>query len=71
MQRLLDKLMFIYNYVEMARVTGQPTQQTMLEDSNASNFSGVPIGWLLVRGQMLKVMSQLLRKVLIRCSHQS
>eukprot|EP00960_Hanusia_phi_P064536 765821-Hanusia_phi.AAC.6 len=43
-QRLLDKLMFIYNYVEMARVTG------------------VPIGWLLVRGQMLKVMSQLLRK---------
>ncbi len=23
-QRLLDKLMFVYNYVEMARVTGVP-----------------------------------------------
>ena len=43
-QRLLDKLMFLFNYMEMARVTG------------------VPVGWLLVRGQMLKVMSQLLRK---------
>jgi len=43
-QRLLDKLMFLFNYMEMARVTG------------------VPLGWLLVRGQMLKVMSQLLRK---------
>lgn len=63
--------MFIYNYVEMARVTGQPTRQKMLKGFNASNFSGVPIGWLLVRGQMLKVMSQLLRKVLIRFSHQS
>jgi DNA polymerase delta subunit 1 len=42
--RLMDKLMFMYNYIEMARVTG------------------VPVGWLLVRGQMLKVMSQLLRK---------
>lgn len=40
----MDKLMFIFNYIEMARVTG------------------VPVGWLLVRGQMLKVMSQLLRK---------
>lgn len=42
--RLMEKLMFMYNYMEMARVTG------------------VPVGWLLVRGQMLKVMSQLLRK---------
>ncbi|KAL5714576.1 DNA-directed DNA polymerase [Ranunculus cassubicifolius] len=43
-QRLLDKLMFIYNYVEMARVTG------------------VPISFLLSRGQSIKVLSQLLRK---------
>ena len=38
-QRLMDKLMFLFNYMEMARVTG------------------VPVGWLLVRGQMLKVWS--------------
>ncbi|CAM8917107.1 unnamed protein product [Rhodiola kirilowii] len=43
-QRLLDKLMMIYNYVEMARVTG------------------VPISFLLSRGQSIKVLSQLLRK---------
>lgn len=43
-QRLLDKLMFIYNYVEMARVTG------------------VPLSFLLSRGQSIKVLSQLLRK---------
>ncbi|KAG9457177.1 hypothetical protein H6P81_001685 [Aristolochia fimbriata] len=43
-QRLLDKLMFIYNYVEMARVTG------------------VPLSFLLARGQSIKVLSQLLRK---------
>ncbi|KAL6542498.1 DNA polymerase delta catalytic subunit [Orobanche minor] len=43
-QRLLDKLMFVYNYVEMARVTG------------------VPISFLLSRGQAIKVLSQLLRK---------
>lgn len=43
-QRLLDKLMCIYNYVEMARVTG------------------VPISFLLARGQSIKVLSQLLRK---------
>ena len=43
-QRLLDKLMFIYNYMEMARVTG------------------VPISFLLSRGQQIKVVSQLLRK---------
>jgi len=36
-QRLLDKLMYIYNYVEMARVTG------------------VPISFLLARGQSIKV----------------
>lgn len=37
-QRLLDKLMFVYNYVEMARVTG------------------VPISFLLARGQSIKVL---------------
>lgn len=36
-QRLMEKLMFIYNYVEMARVTG------------------VPISFLLSRGQSIKV----------------
>ncbi|KAH7566099.1 hypothetical protein JRO89_XS08G0085700 [Xanthoceras sorbifolium] len=43
-QRLLDQLMYIFNYVEMARVTG------------------VPISFLLSRGQSIKVLSQLLRK---------
>ena len=43
--RLLDKLMSIINYVEMARVTG------------------IPLGVLLTRGQQIKVISQLLRKV--------
>ncbi|KAK4337738.1 hypothetical protein RND71_042225 [Anisodus tanguticus] len=38
LQQLLDKLMFIYNYVEMARVTG------------------VPISFLLARGQLIKVL---------------
>ncbi|KAF2360847.1 DNA-directed DNA polymerase family B exonuclease domain [Trinorchestia longiramus] len=42
--RLLDKLMCIINYMEMARVTG------------------VPLSYLLTRGQQIKVMSQLLRK---------
>uniref|UniRef100_H2Z262 DNA polymerase n=1 Tax=Ciona savignyi TaxID=51511 RepID=H2Z262_CIOSA len=42
--RLLDKLMFIINYMEMARVTG------------------VPLSYLLTRGQSIKVISQLLRK---------
>lgn len=42
--RLLDKLMCIINYMEMARVTG------------------VPMGYLLTRGQQIKVVSQLLRK---------
>lgn len=42
--RLLDKLMLIINYSEMARVTG------------------VPLTYLLTRGQSIKVMSQLLRK---------
>lgn len=42
--RLLDKLMLIINYIEMARVTG------------------VPMTYLLTRGQSIKVMSQLLRK---------
>ncbi|MES1913269.1 MAG: hypothetical protein MHM6MM_005471 [Cercozoa sp. M6MM] len=42
--QLLHKLMYIVNYVEMARVTG------------------VPISYLLERGQQIKVTSQLLRK---------
>nr|BCB92270.1 DNA polymerase delta catalytic subunit [Eulimnadia braueriana] len=42
--RLLDKLMCITNYMEMARVTG------------------VPLSYLLTRGQQIKVVSQLLRK---------
>jgi len=41
---LMDKLLCMYNYVEMARVTG------------------TPINFLLNRGQMIKVTSQLLRK---------
>ena len=43
--RLLDKLMCLINYMEMARVTG------------------VPLSYLLSRGQQIKVVSQLLRKV--------
>jgi DNA polymerase delta subunit 1 len=43
--RLIEKLMCIINYMEMARVTG------------------VPMGYLLTRGQQIKVVSQLLRKV--------
>lgn len=43
--RLLDKLMSLINYIEMARVTG------------------VPLNYLLTRGQQIKVVSQLLRKV--------
>jgi DNA polymerase delta subunit 1 len=42
--RLMEKLLCMYNYVEMARVTG------------------TPINFLLNRGQMIKVVSQLLRK---------
>ncbi|KAF6018928.1 POLD1 [Bugula neritina] len=42
--RLLDKLMCVINYMEMARVTG------------------VPLNYLLSRGQQIKVISQLLRK---------
>ena len=36
-KRLLDRLMMLFNYTEMARVTG------------------VPIAWLLERGQSIKV----------------
>lgn len=43
--RLLEKLMCVINYMEMARVTG------------------VPLGYLLARGQQVKVVSQLLRQV--------
>lgn len=42
--RLMQKLMFLVNYVEMARVTG------------------VPLMYLLTRGQSIKVISQILRK---------
>ncbi|KAL6070419.1 DNA polymerase delta catalytic subunit, variant 2 [Balamuthia mandrillaris] len=42
-QRLMDKLMCIFDYIEMARVTG------------------VPISYLLTRGQQIKVLSQLYR----------
>ncbi|KAG2387610.1 hypothetical protein C9374_001204 [Naegleria lovaniensis] len=42
--RLLDKLMIIINYIEMARVTG------------------IPVSFILKRGQQIKVISQLLRK---------
>uniref|UniRef100_A0AC35GTS4 Uncharacterized protein n=1 Tax=Panagrolaimus sp. PS1159 TaxID=55785 RepID=A0AC35GTS4_9BILA len=42
--RLLDKLMSVINYMEMARVTG------------------VPLNFLVFRGQQVKVISQLLRK---------
>ena len=45
--RLLEKLMCIINYMEMARVTG------------------VPLSYLLSRGQQIKVVSQLLRKVIL------
>lgn len=43
--RLLQKLMCVINYMEMARVTG------------------VPLTYLLSRGQQIKVVSQLLRQV--------
>lgn len=42
--KLLDKLMLLINYMEMARVTG------------------VPLSYLLSRGQQIKVVSQLLRR---------
>ena len=47
--RLLEKLMCLINYMEMARVTG------------------VPLTYLLSRGQQIKVVSQLLRKVWKPC----
>jgi len=43
--RLMEKLMCVINYMEMARVTG------------------VPLNYLLTRGQQIKVVSQLLRQV--------
>ncbi|MCP9257910.1 DNA polymerase [Dirofilaria immitis] len=42
--KLLQKLMSVINYIEMARVTG------------------VPLDYLLSRGQQIKVLSQILRK---------
>lgn len=42
--RLMDKLMALTNYMEMARVTG------------------IPLGWLVSRGHMIKVVSLLHRK---------
>merc|ERR1712223_689560 len=44
--RLLNKLMCIINYMEMARVTG------------------VPLSYLQIRGQQIKVVSQLLRRAM-------
>ncbi|XP_043915313.1 DNA polymerase delta catalytic subunit [Protopterus annectens] len=44
--RLLEKLMCVINYMEMARVTG------------------VPLTYLLSRGQQIKVVSQLLRQAM-------
>ena len=44
--KLLKKLMCLYNYVEMARVTG------------------VPIQYLVTRGQQIKALSQISRKAL-------
>ena len=44
--RLMEKLMCVINYMEMARVTG------------------VPLNYLLTRGQQIKVVSQLLRQVI-------
>jgi DNA polymerase delta subunit 1 len=41
--QLMDKLMVLYNYVEMSRVTG------------------VPMNYLLTRGQQIKVISQIYR----------
>lgn len=42
--KLIDKLMCVINYMEMARVTG------------------VPLGYLLTRGQQIKCISQILRE---------
>lgn len=42
--RLMEKLILVINYIEMARVTG------------------VPLGFLLTRGQQIKVVSQIHRK---------
>ena len=50
--RLLDKLMCLINYIEMARVTG------------------VPLSYLLSRGQQIKVVSQLLRMVIHTYTYQ-
>ncbi|KAI9308732.1 DNA polymerase family B-domain-containing protein [Cunninghamella echinulata] len=44
--RLMEKLMLLFNYTEMARVTG------------------VPFNYILVRGQQIKVISQLFRRAL-------
>ncbi|KAI8146145.1 DNA polymerase family B-domain-containing protein [Fennellomyces sp. T-0311] len=44
--RLMEKLMLLFNYTEMARVTG------------------VPFNYILVRGQQIKVISQLYRRAL-------
>ena len=46
--KLIDKLMLLINYIEMARVTG------------------VPLSFILTRGQQIKIISQLLRKCLER-----
>ncbi|KDD74303.1 family B DNA polymerase, partial [Helicosporidium sp. ATCC 50920] len=47
-QRLFDRLLCAFNYIEMARVTG------------------VPLSFLLARGQSIKVFSQILRQARTR-----
>ncbi|CAI5983148.1 unnamed protein product [Closterium sp. NIES-65] len=98
-QRLLEKLMMVYNYVEMARVTGVPISFLLargqsikvrhtpamtltvccLKDAyllqrlfeklrmvynhvEMARVTGVPISFLLAQGQIIKVLSQILRK---------
>lgn len=54
-QRLVDKLMCVINYIEMARVTGTLICYDL-------NTIGVNFNYLLTRGQQIKVVSQLFRK---------
>ena len=62
-QRLLEKLLLTYNYIEMARVTGTPSLlPTFTPIPHIDAHLGVPITFLLSRGQSIKVLSQILRK---------
>ena len=51
-RRLMQKLMCLINYVEMARVCG------------------VPLSYLLTRGQQIKVIVIMMRMIMIRMSGQ-